>query len=178
MPLITPAYLDLQSKFHETCPEYGISGHKHVDTVLSLAQQMKTRDILDYGCGKATLQKGIPFPIQNYDPCTVEYNRRPICADLVVCTDVFEHLEYECLGEVLDDIAALTKQMAFINIACRPAKKFLPDGRNAHIIQETPNWWLTWILPRFELHSFQANEGSCIMLLRTLKKPIEVANYA
>ena len=159
MSLITPEYLELQTRFHEARPDYGMSGHKHVEPILSLSQQLKSRDILDYGCGKASLQKGLPFPIQNYDPCMPEYERRPQPAVIVVCTDVLEHIEIDCLKDVLDDIRELTKQLLFMNVACRPAKKFLPDGRNAHLLQENPNWWLTWLLPRFHLHSFQVGNG-------------------
>lgn len=159
MSLITPAYQSLQSEFHNLRPDYGMSGSKHVDPVLSLAKSMNTRDILDYGCGKATLQKGIPFPIQNYDPCMSEYNRRPKPARLVVCTDVMEHIEPECLKEVMDDLQSLTLGLLYVNVACREAKKILQDGRNAHILIQNPNWWLSWFLPRFELQAFQGTPG-------------------
>lgn len=165
MTLITPAYQALQEKFHLDKPDYGTSSSRHSDTIVSLAKNLDTRDILDYGCGKALLQKGIPFPIQNYDPCMPEYARRPITADLVVCTDVLEHIEHDCLKAVLDDITTLTGKLLFLNVACRPAKKTLPDGRNAHLIQETPNWWLSWLLPRFALHSFQSTGGDFTALL-------------
>ena len=163
--LITPEYQELQRKFHTQRPDYGQSGQQHCDHIQELAKKLNTRDILDYGCGKATLQKGIPYPIQNYDPCMDEYAKRPQPANFVVCTDVLEHIEPECLKEVLDDIRLLTKQLFFVNVACGPAKKTLPDGRNAHIIQESPNWWLTWLLPRFNLHSFQAHEGGFTALM-------------
>jgi len=29
----------------------------------------------------------------------------------------------------------------FFRIACYHAKKHLPDGRNAHLIVESPEWW-------------------------------------
>jgi len=177
MALITSEYAALQTAFHEQRPDYGVSGSKYVEPVLNFAEKLKTRDILDYGCGKATLQKGLPFPIQNYDPCRLEYTRRPTPANLVVCTDVLEHIEIDCLKDVLDDITSLTLQVLFVNVACRPAKKFLPDGRNAHLIQETPNWWLTWLLPRFSLHSFQAGNGDFTAILLPHKSS-EVVNDA
>lgn len=176
--LITSEYQQLQTAFHEQRPDYGVSGQKHVETILSLSQQLQCRDILDYGCGKATLQKGIPFPIQNYDPCMPEYNRRPEPARIVVCTDVLEHIEIDCLKDVLDDIRELTKQVLLVNVACRPAKKILPDGRNAHLLQETPNWWLTWLLPRFALHSFQAGNGDFTALFMIPQEQPEAANDA
>lgn len=163
--LITPSYQSLQAQFHLDRPDYGTSSHKHVEPILGIAKMLGTRDILDYGCGKGMLQKGIPFPIQNYDPCMPEYARRPAQADLVVCTDVLEHIEPECLKEVMDDITLLTRKVLFVNVACRPAKKVLPDGRNAHLLQETPNWWLTWFLPRFDLQSFQVGQGDFTALL-------------
>jgi hypothetical protein len=36
-----------------------------------------------------------------------------------------------------------------------PALKTLPDGRNAHLIQEPVEWWLPKIMQRFDLHTFQ-----------------------
>jgi hypothetical protein len=163
--LISKEYQQLQEHFHQTAPHYGVSGRKHVEPVLDFAEKLKTKDILDYGCGKATLQKGIPFPIQNYDPCNEEYKTRPRAAELVVCTDVLEHIEIECLKDVLDDIRSLTKRVVYLNVACGPANKVLPDGRNAHLIQETPNWWLSWLLPRFNLISFQASKTEFFALL-------------
>lgn len=173
MTLITPEYQRLQAVFHEQRADYGTSSNKHVEHIAHLSQTMRTRDILDYGCGKAMLQKGLPFPIQNYDPAMPEYTRRPTPADLVICTDVLEHIEPSCLKDVLDDLATLTKQCLFLNVACRPASKQLPDGRNAHLIIENPNWWLTWLLPRFNLHSFQATKGDFTALFLPLAQPVE-----
>lgn len=159
MTLITPAYLSQQQQLHAQRPDYGTSSHKYIEHVATLCKQTGTRDVLDYGCGKSMLQKGLPFPIQNYDPALEEFTRRPIPADIVVCTDVLEHIEPDCLKAVMDDLAGLTRKLLFVNVACRPASKTLPDGRNAHLLVETPNWWLTWFLPRFDLQSFQATSG-------------------
>lgn len=165
MTLITPEYQAIQQQFHAQRPDYGVSSGRHADFIQGVAQKMNTRDILDYGCGKAGLQKGLPFPIQNYDPGMPEYATRPRPADIVVCTDVLEHIEPDCLTAVLLDLQVLTKQMLFLNVACRPAVKFLPDGRNAHLIQEPPTWWLQRLLPLFDLTSYQIGKGefTCIM---------------
>lgn len=172
MPLISPEYKSLQTEFHNSTPEYGISSTKHVEDILSLSKSVGSRDILDYGCGKACLQKGLPFPIQNYDPCMSEYDLNPIPAQIVVCTDVLEHIEIDCLKDVLDDLQSLTLKVLFLNVACHPAKKILPDGRNAHLIQQPPSWWLSWLLPRFNLHAFQAEKGGFTALLMPLS-PVE-----
>ena len=158
-------YEELQKSFHESTPAYGTSGTKYVDHVLGMATQLKTQDICDYGCGKATLQKGLPFPIQNYDPFMPEYTKRPHPAMLVVCTDVLEHIEPASLREVLIDLQSLTLQALFLQVATRPAKKFLPDGRNAHLIQQPAAWWLPQLLQHFDLQSFQNNGGEFLALL-------------
>ena len=162
MSLITPEYRDMQKQFHVDRPDYGVSSQKYVDHIANLAQQLDTRDILDYGCGKCCLQRGLPFPIQNYDPCIPERAAPPQPADIVVCTDVLEHIEPSCVDDVLFDLARLTKKVLFVDVACRPAKKFLPDGRNAHLIIESPNWWLQRIMQRMDVVSFQAAEGMFI----------------
>ena len=35
-----------------------------------------------------------------------------------------------------------------------PAKRILPNGRNAHLIQQPAAWWLPKFFARFELMSF------------------------
>lgn len=175
MLLITPAYQKLQEDFHVQRPDYGTSAARHCDFIMHTADMLKTRDILDYGCGKALLQKGIPYPIQNYDPCMPEYSKRPLSAQIVVCTDVLEHIEPECLSAVLHDLLLLTKDLLFVNVATRPAGKFLPDGRNAHLIQEPANWWLQQLLPLFDLTSFQVLKGEFNAILVPPHLPAEDA---
>jgi len=166
--LITPEYQSLQQSFHKQCPEYGVSGHKWADQILGLANKLNTRSILDYGCGKCTLQKALPFPIQNYDPCIPECSlTTPAPADIVVCSDVMEHIEPDCVTEVLQHLASLTKQIIFFDIATRPAKKFLPDGRNAHLIQEPGNWWLTQLIPHFNIQALNSHDGASIIVIAT-----------
>ncbi len=162
--LITPEYRAMQEQFHIDRPDYGVNAHRWADHILSMAKKLETRSILDYGCGKSTLQKAIPFPIAQYDPAMPEFSDPPEPADLVVCVDVLEHIEPVCLNDVLDDLKRVTKRLAFLEIATRPAKKFLPDGRNAHLIQENGNWWLALLLPRFQIESTQ-NMGGSILLL-------------
>lgn len=174
MALITPEYQALQERFHIDRPDYGRSSARYCDVIQGIAGKMNTRDILDYGCGKACLQKGIPFPIQNFDPCMPEYSRRPQPADIVVCSDVLEHIEPDCLPDVLLDLSTLTREVLFLNVATSPAIKILPDGRNAHLIVETPNWWLFQLLPLFTLTSFQVGKGefTAIMTPPHIEPPI------
>lgn len=155
--LITDEYRKLNEKLHETNKGYGTSGHKWAQQIAGLAKMVGTTDILDYGCGKSTLAQNLPFSINQYDPAIAKYSMAPEPADIVVCTDVLEHIEPECIVEVLRDICRLSKQMTFLCIANRPAKKTLEDGRNAHLIQENDIWWLGHILPLFHLLQFNSS---------------------
>jgi 2-polyprenyl-3-methyl-5-hydroxy-6-metoxy-1,4-benzoquinol methylase len=117
---------------------------------------VKSTDVLDYGCGKSTLAQNLPFSIKQYDPAIPKYSMAPDRSDIVVCTDVLEHIEPHLIDDVLTDICRLTKLICFLVVARGPAKKFLEDGRNAHLIQEDEKWWLGKILPLFHLLQFSS----------------------
>lgn len=140
--LISEPYRQLNQRMHEEDPCYGSSGQKMARRVAMACRDLNTADILDYGCGKRGLEQALGFPIKNYDPCIPGLDKPPVPADVVVCGDVLEHIEPDCLDEVLKDIYRVTRQIAILLIANRPALKALPDGRNAHLIQEGPQWWL------------------------------------
>jgi len=162
--MFTQEYAELQRQFHKQRPDYGVSGSRYTDMVADISNKLGTRDILDYGCGKATLSRSLPFPIQNYDPFIPEYSTQPSPADLVVCTDVMEHVEEEHIEHVLKHINSLTKKLAFFQIATRPASKTLPDGRNAHISLFNNNKWMSYLLDEFEIEAFQAVQGGFFFL--------------
>ena len=155
--LISDSYRALNAEMHRT-QHYGHSGAKFAPEIRQLAEAMGTKDILDYGCGLRTVQDALGYEIQNYDPALPEFAGTPERADLVVCTEVLEHIEPDCLDDVLDDLARLTRKCMFATIAHFPAVKFLPDGRNAHLIQQDLKWWLPRIWKRFTLFNF-ANDG-------------------
>jgi 2-polyprenyl-3-methyl-5-hydroxy-6-metoxy-1,4-benzoquinol methylase len=86
----------------------------------------------------------------------------------VACTDVLEHIEPDQLDKVLDDLKRLVKQAGVFVIATGPAKKFLDDGRNAHLIQEGAAWWLPKIMARFDLMKFQKLAHEILVIVRPL----------
>lgn len=146
--LISGNYADLNRQLHRDNLAYGVGGEKHVKSVIHLVgvlqKNMKTPpSVLDYGCGKGRLGKALPFPIWEYDPAVPGKEESPRAADLVVCSDVLEHIEPEKLGPVLEDLQRCVKQLGFFVIATGPASKTLADGRNAHLIQKGAGWWQT-----------------------------------
>jgi hypothetical protein len=165
---ISPEYLEQNRKLHEV-GNYGLSGQRWAPTVLNVSNVAGSRDILDYGCGQRTLERTLGFPIRNYDPCIPGLDAAPEPADVVVCTDVLEHVEPDCLDDVLDDLKRVTRKLAFIVIANRPAKKTLPDGRNAHLIQQPASWWLPRLEQRFQVSQVKEMEGEFAVVLRPLE---------
>jgi hypothetical protein len=151
---ISAEYAKLNSALHEVDADYGTSSNRWIDHVRMLAQVFGCASILDYGAGKGLLSKAIPL-VRNYDPAIDDWSGEPEPADLVVCTDVLEHVEPEHLHEVLDHLAELTCKVIFLSVATRPAKKKLADGRNAHLIVEEAEWWIPQIMERFRMREFR-----------------------
>jgi hypothetical protein len=165
MQLITDNYLDLNKQLHEQNQYYGTQGVKYLGDVIKLASMFQTQDILDYGCGKSTLALNLPFTIKQYDPAIPKYANPPREADIVVCTDVIEHIEPWCLDEVLDHLQALTRKACFISGCTVPARKTLPDGRNAHLIQKPGRWWMERLWDRFDVLSYTQLQTNFITVL-------------
>jgi hypothetical protein len=107
-------------------------------------------NIIDFGCSHGGLISKLKtdFPnisvIDGYDPGVPEFEKLPERNyETLISTDVIEHIEPETLDSTLNYIESLFTKSAWIIIACYPAKKYLPDGRNAHLTIETPDWWLS-----------------------------------
>ncbi|HET9469625.1 MAG TPA: hypothetical protein VFO24_00885, partial [Usitatibacter sp.] len=84
--------------------------------------------------------------------------------------DVLEHIEPECLDEVLDDLQRVTRKIGFFVIATREAEKTLPDGRNAHLIQEPIAWWAPRLEKRFTVSQVREMAGEFAVVVRPLER--------
>jgi hypothetical protein len=130
--------------------------------VANVINQMEVKHVLDYGCGSRlslahSLQGKVQhhFKYQPYDPAVAKFASQPVPAEMVCCLDVLEHIEPECIDDVLDHLQALTETIGFFSIDTGPAKKVMQDGRNAHVLQKPPEWWLPRLMARFILQTFQ-----------------------
>lgn len=153
MALITSDYVREQEILHEA-PAYGSRGFNWGYLVAGIAKIEGCVSVLDYGCGKGTLGRTLRkagIDARDYDPAVKEFSRDPKRADLVVSVDVLEHLETECVDAVLDDLRDKAIKRLFVAISTRPAKRFLTDGRNTHLIVEEGDWWR----PKLEKRGFQ-----------------------
>jgi len=148
--VISAEYRDINRALHESKKSYGRSGKKWAHYMMHL----QGSSILDYGCGKGSLANVLPFKISEYDPAIPGKDSPPEPHDVIVCTDVMEHIEPDCLDSVLAHIRSLMKREGFFVIATRPAKKCLPDGRNAHLIIEPWEWWAAKLREHFRIVEF------------------------
>ena len=164
MRLITDHYRQLNIDKHAASSSYGTVGHVYSNEIVDLTRKLETTDILDYGCGKSTLANSLPFQIKQYDPCIAKYQADPEPADIVVCTDVMEHIEPECLDDVLAHIKSKTKKIFYCSINTIPAAKHLADGRNAHLICENMGFWATKLEQHFLIISI-VRRGPDLMVI-------------
>jgi len=161
MDLISPAYLGEQRILHARPEGYGGKGDKWAQPVLQLARELGAGSILDYGCGQGTLMAAIRLTrtvgvrLAEYDPAVADKSELPTFADLVVATDVLEHIEPDRLTWVLEHLRTLARVAVFVVIATRPSNKTLSDGRNAHLILEDDAWWMA----RLTVAGFQVGPG-------------------
>lgn len=142
---ISADYLAEQVRLHAAPKGYGGRGDKWASAVIGLAARFHARSMLDYGAGQGALGRAIRsagLAIAEYDPAVPGLEALPGPADLVVCTDVLEHVEPDRLSAVLDHLRALTQVVLFAVVATRPATKWLSDGRNAHLILHDAGWWM------------------------------------
>jgi hypothetical protein len=167
MTTISPEYIELNRKLHETNPQYGANGHRYAPMMLEQARECGALTVLDYGCGKGTLApilRANGLETFEYDPAITGKDARPGVADLVYCGDVAEHIEPEYLDAFLDDLKRVTGKRLVLIIATRPAVKTLADGRNAHLIVQPLEWWLPKLTDRFALARLQATRGEIVFI--------------
>ncbi len=159
--LISPDYLKLNAQLHEERETYGSHGWPWIGPILHFMLDAGAHDLLDYGAGKGLLAKWFPSdgygPVYCYDPVT--FPEEPSPRDFVVMLDVLEHIEPECLDDVLDHVRSKMKKGGFFVIATRPAKKTLSDGRNAHLIVKDHAYWIAKLYEHFS--SAQPVEEFC-----------------
>jgi hypothetical protein len=165
---ISEEYRQQQQKLHEN-PNYGTASVQFAPMVTKIINQAQVEELLDYGAGKMRLFQNIKpehkLRLQAYDPAIPELSADPLPMQMVTCIDVLEHIEPELLDNVLDHLKALTLEIGFFTVHTGPAVKVLPDGRNAHLIQQPPAWWLPKILDRFELQTFQKMENGFMVVV-------------
>jgi 2-polyprenyl-3-methyl-5-hydroxy-6-metoxy-1,4-benzoquinol methylase len=148
--LISDAYLREQQLLHAAPRGYGGRGSKWSPVVEELLRRHSCRSMLDYGCGQGSLVRVLSnnfkladgLELREYDPAIAGKDATPAePADLVVCTDVLEHIESDKIARVLRHLSELTGHALFTVISLVPTNKTLSDGRQAHILLRSVEWW-------------------------------------
>ena len=152
--LISPEYAALNAELHRQKESYG-GIFTNAANFSRVADYYGTKDILDYGCGKGVLAKALSWMIKEYDPAIPGKDGPAEPADIVVCRDVLEHIEPECLEAVLSDLVRCVKKVGLFTIATGPSWKTLADGRNAHLIQRSCAWWREKLSAYFSIDGIQ-----------------------
>jgi len=176
MDTISAAYLAEQQKLHKNL-NYGVASISFAPLVAQLLRDNNWHSVHDYGAGKQRLQAelikaGVAVEYSAYDPAFPEYGE-PRSADLVCCIDVLEHVEPAHLDAVLDELQKIVTRFGFFSIHTGAAGKVLSDGRNAHLIQAPPSWWLPHLCKRFEILHLQSHRlmGSGFWVLVSANAP-------
>lgn len=151
MELISNKYRKLNEDLHNRAV-FGQRGARHRMVVIDMLREFDALTVLDYGCGRADLAASMPgFDVRSYDPGIPARAKLPEQAEIVVCTDVLEHIEPELLDNVLAHINELTTVAAHLVIATKPdGNKKLADGRDPHLIVESPEWWQKKLAQHFD----------------------------
>jgi len=152
--MITEAYQKQLVQLHSK-QKWGAQGWKALPDVLGLIlqYQLKKPTILDYGAGEQTFEKTAKWAlpqakVTSFDPGIPGIDKLAASQwDIIVCTDVMEHVEPQFVDQTLAALRAFTGRAAHLVIACTPAKTILPDGRNAHLTIQPDLWWLDKVTP-------------------------------
>lgn len=139
------AYKEIHSSKH-----YGASATElYLQAVASVVKELKPASIIDYGCGRSDLVAHFWLDgarkIARYDPAISAFSLMPSDVfDLVLATDVMEHIPMASVDRILTEIRVLGKAALF-TISLKLARAKLPDGRNSHVTILKADEWVRWI---------------------------------
>jgi len=142
---------DAYTKLHEGDNNFCTGGslEDQLPRLMNLARYSNIRTAIDYGCGKAITHDKFNVKrllkleeVTLYDPAVLKYSAYPSKpADLVICTDVLEHVPEHLVDDVLADISSLALKAVYLTISTAPARKTFKDGDNLHLTQKPLSWW-------------------------------------
>ena len=167
MSLITEEYRQMQADLHKDA-HYGIASVSYAPIVDLVIAHNQIKELLDYGAGKCRLKDSLTEYVKYYayEPSNPELSETPEPRELVCCIDVLEHIEPDCLMDVLDDLQRLVIRFGLFTIHTGPAMKILPDGRNAHLTQEPWLWWQDKLEERFKIVRVLEMNQAIIVLVK------------
>ena len=170
--LLTEAYQRELQKIHQEDEDWGTGPRGNIIYICNFLYVNNVTRLLDYGCGKGeNLGWFLPIEVSNYDPAMYEWSADPEPEDYLLCTDVLEHIEPECIEDVLEHLISKFNKKALLSISLQKSKKILSDGRNSHILLESEAWWIALLKKYCNIeNAYSVKTDSCYDLLITLNK--------
>ena len=147
-------HIDQYQQMH-AAEEYGNSSARYAPFLIPHIRQLKPKSVIDYGCGQSALPDlikaaGVPY-VHRYEPAIAAFAARPDRTfDLLLCTDVLEHVPEDELDSVVEDMRSLARN-AMLIVDTKPARQFLPNGDNAHATIRPIAWWQQRLARHYEL---------------------------
>tara|TARA_B100000700_G_C14969310_1_gene820495 strand:+ start:791 stop:1333 length:543 start_codon:yes stop_codon:yes gene_type:complete len=156
-------YIEHYKNIHLDNAKYGSNNDPGArpSKIVALLKENNCKYVLDYGCGKGVLVEFLnanDITCKGYDPAVERFSNKPIHGsryDCVTCLDVLEHIPYDCIDSILNDICSYDARYVLFNIALRKASQLLPDGSNAHLIVQDRAWWDKKLKDIFQVHSIE-----------------------
>lgn len=139
-------YISEYKILHQEKDSFGASCIKQLNYITLIIDYIKPKKVLDFGCGKGTLIKELSsvYPdivFDGYDPAVSEFENLPEGEyDLVICTDVLEHIPENNLKNVVKKIKEYSSRV-FFQLHHSKASQILPNGENAHVTVKPPLWY-------------------------------------
>jgi len=172
---ITDKYKQLNVQMHNEKPMYGVGGGFWAGAIWEFALKIGGRTCLDYGAGKQWLGKSAlkrHMRVTSYDPCVEEISSCPeIKFDIVICTDVLEHIEPDCLVNVFADLDYYSEKGIFLAISTRKGEKIMADGRDNHLIVKSFEWWIDQFPCHWEFEKHGEDDEKFWGVIRKKQKP-------
>ena len=140
-------------------------------TIKELMNDLELTSLLDFGCGKGNAYY-LSFPMDGemyanvyeylniptasvhlYDPCVDAFANKPRqeqTYDVVVCTDVLEHIPEQDVDTVLEEMVYHADKLMVFKIAAHESFAHFKDGTNAHVTVKPASWWNSKIIKAAE----------------------------
>ena len=136
--------IDQYKQLHEQNSRFG-TRVSSAEYIRDLSIRIDCESVLDYGCGKGRLVEKLRsrgITTEGYDPAVPPWDTPPkTAADLVICTDVLEHIPEDELPVTLTAILEVARKAVLLGIVVIQGDRLLPDGQAAHITVKPLEWW-------------------------------------
>lgn len=150
MDSLVPLYKSMSET--ETGNFLGLSILNYTKEIGHLIKEVDAKTVLDYGCGRGEAYRS-PHKIHHkwglrrsqvtlYDPA-FHHAPPPVGQfDLVVCSDVLEHIPEDEVDAFIARLFGFAKKAVWASVCCRPAKKVFPGTEtNLHVTVKPYEWW-------------------------------------